>query len=90
MVGIEAPKNKTDAWGITVPVFEKFGLGCVSAVDVDLSAISDEPKRVNISLSSALLARIDAIVDTNRALYKDRSYFLSVAASREIQQLRQA
>lgn len=143
MVGIEAPKNETEAWGITVPVFEKFGLGCVSAVDdekdilteardvilsmaevaleqgillddlaepyhdygqhegfehftrwvaldVDLSAISDEPKRVNISLSSALLARIDAVVDTNRALYKDRSYFLSVAASREIQQLRQA
>ncbi len=141
MTGIEAPKNKNEAWGITVPVFERFGLGCVSAVDnekdilteardailsmaeialeqgillndlaepyhdysqhqdythctrwialdVDLTVIKDEPKRVNISLSTALLARIDAAVDSNRAEYKDRSYFLSVAASHEIQKQR--
>lgn len=143
MVGIEEPKNKNEAWGIVVPVFERLGLGCVSAVDdekdilveakdvilsmaeialeqgvllddlaepyrdysqnedfkhctrwvaleVDMAAINDEPKRVNISLSTALLARIDATVEANRAAYKDRSYFLSVAASHEIQSQRRA
>lgn len=142
MVGIEEPKHENEAWGLVVPVFERFGLGCVSAVDeekdilieakdvilsmtevaleqgvlldnlaepykdysqnedfshctrwialeVDVSAINDEPKRVNISLSTALLARIDALVEADRATYKDRSYFLSVAASQEIQNQRQ-
>lgn len=137
MIGIEEPKNTDEAWGIVVPVFERFGLGCVSAVDneqhilteardvilsmtevalengvlieqlaepykdysreedykdfgrwmaldVDLSSVSNEQKRVNISLSSFLLSRIDAIVEENRAIYKDRSYFLSLAASKEI------
>lgn len=54
------------------------------AVDVDLSTVKDEQKRVNVSLSAALLARIDATVDANRKEYKDRSNFLAVAASHEI------
>lgn len=128
MVGIEEPKNKNEAWGLVVPVFERFGLGCTSAtddekdilteardvilsmtgialeqgillddlaepyrdysqdknfkhfarwvaLDIDISAISDEPKRVNISLSTALLARIDATVESNRTTYKDKSKY---------------
>lgn len=54
------------------------------AVDVDMSAINDEQKRVNISLSTVLLARIDAVVESNRVEYKDRSSFISMAASHEI------
>lgn len=141
MVGIEVPKKPNEAWGIVVPVFEKFELSCVSAVDnegdivteardailsmaeialeqgvmldelaepysdysqepefkfcdrwlaidMDLTKVCGEPKRVNISLSAVLLARIDAIVKANRARYKDRSYFLSLAASHEIQRQR--
>jgi len=33
MVGIETPKSTNEAWGLVVPVFEKFGFSCVSAVD---------------------------------------------------------
>lgn len=33
MVGIEQPQNPNEAWGIVVPVFEKFELSCVAAVD---------------------------------------------------------
>lgn len=137
MVGVEVPKNENEAWGIVVPSFDRFNLGCVSAVDdesnilreardvilsmaevaleqgflisdlaepykdysqeenyshcsrwlaidVDMSAISDEQKRVNISLSTVLLARIDALVDSNRVEYKDRSNFIAMAASHEI------
>ena len=49
-----------------------------------MSAISDEQKRVNISLSTVLLARIDALVDSNRVEYKDRSNFIAMAASHEL------
>lgn len=54
------------------------------AIEVDMSAINDEQKRVNISLSTVLLARIDAVVESNRVEYKDRSSFISMAASHEI------
>lgn len=33
MVGIEKPGNENEAFGIIVPVFEKYGYGCVSAAD---------------------------------------------------------
>ena len=33
MVGVEAPANNTEAYGIVVPVFEKLGYGCFSAAD---------------------------------------------------------
>ena len=33
MVGIETPKDDLQAYGITVPVFEKIGYGCFSAAD---------------------------------------------------------
>ena len=55
------------------------------ALDIDLSAISDKQQRLNISLSQALIARIDAMVEANRGEYRDRSHFLALAASHEIQ-----
>ena len=60
------------------------------ALDVNLDAISDKQQRLNISLSQALIARIDAMVEANKGEYRDRSHFLALAASHEIQGRRQA
>lgn len=32
-VGVETPKDDQTAYGITVPAFDCFGFGCVSAAD---------------------------------------------------------
>lgn|SRR5690606_2269543 len=55
------------------------------ALDVNLAAISNKQQRLNISLSQALIARIDAMVEANKGEYRDRSHFLALAASHEIQ-----
>ncbi len=33
LVGIEAPKNENEAWGIVVPAFERLGMVCASAAN---------------------------------------------------------
>lgn len=130
LVGIEAPKKESEAWGILVPVFEKVGLLCVSAADsrdeilsrakqailtmveealndghllsqlepdlsnyrlsnseyeewlaleVPIEHLRLRQKRINITMSEALLARVDSFVQVH-AEYKDRSDFLAKAA----------
>jgi predicted RNase H-like HicB family nuclease len=36
-VGIEVPENTDIAWGISVPVFDNTGYGCVSAAETEES-----------------------------------------------------
>lgn len=40
MVGIERPRSEKEAWGLIVPVFDKFGYGCFSAFDSESSILS--------------------------------------------------
>ncbi|WP_372941416.1 type II toxin-antitoxin system HicB family antitoxin [Shewanella sp.] len=135
MIGIERPLKDDTAWGIVVPVFEKFGYGCVSAADdkseilyrakaailemaaemvsdgyslasldegfvdyrkehpdfdewmaieVPVESLKGRQKRINITLSEPLLARVDAYVGFHHE-FKDRSDFIAQAADRLMQ-----
>lgn len=53
-------------------------------IEVDLSAFSGKPQRINISLPDTLLGRIDRRVSDQPGLYRDRSHFLATAARREL------
>lgn len=55
MVGIEHPKNES-SWGLLVPVFEKLGYGCATAVD-------DKTKVLEAAREAILLIAEEAIYD---------------------------
>lgn len=54
MVGIEVHKNNEEAWGIIVPVFERFGLGCISAVDNEEDILTEASAVILSMLEIAL------------------------------------
>lgn len=53
-------------------------------IDVDVeSYLNNEKRRLNISLPAYLVERIDCVV-ANSPIYRDRSYFLNIAARKEL------
>ncbi len=53
------------------------------ALEIPVEALKGRPRRVNVTLSEPLLARIDAHVEYNHQ-FKDRSDFIATAADRLI------
>ncbi|TMP28667.1 hypothetical protein CWB99_07130 [Pseudoalteromonas rubra] len=56
------------------------------ALEVPVESLKGKQKRVNVTLSEPLLARIDAYVESRKSDYKDRSDFLAKAADTVMQQ----
>lgn len=53
-------------------------------VEVDLSAYMGKAEKINVTLPSRLIAKIDAKVKANKSLYKSRSNYLAQLASRDL------
>ncbi|EFY7714879.1 type II toxin-antitoxin system HicB family antitoxin [Escherichia coli] len=71
-VGVETPKDDHTAYGITVPAFDRFDFGCVSAADTQ--------SEIPVMAREAILA----IVRESGGVYRDRSHFLAQAARHEL------
>ena len=71
MVGIEVPDKKKEAWGLVVPVFERFGLGCVSAVDNEQDILA-EARDVILSMAEMALEQ-GVLLDDLAEPYHDYS-----------------
>lgn len=55
-----------------------------AVVDVDLSAYLGKAEKINVTLPSRLIARIDEKVASHKSLYKSRSNYLAQLASRDL------
>lgn len=53
-IGVSVPANKNEAYGITVPIFEKLGYGCVSAADTE-QEILNQAKDAIYTMAEELL-----------------------------------
>ncbi|TNH03141.1 CopG family transcriptional regulator [Testudinibacter sp. TR-2022] len=53
-------------------------------IDVDVSEYMGKKQRINISLPSYLINRIDTKVGASGGRYRDRSHFLAVASQHEL------
>lgn len=53
-------------------------------VEVDLSAYMGKAEKINVTLPSRLIAKIDAKVKANKSFYKSRSNYLAQLASRDL------
>ncbi|MGR3806966.1 type II toxin-antitoxin system HicB family antitoxin [Pasteurella testudinis] len=53
-------------------------------IDVDVSEYMGKKQRINISLPSYLINRIDSRVGASGGRYRDRSHFLAVASQHEL------
>ncbi|MDO4700680.1 MAG: type II toxin-antitoxin system HicB family antitoxin [Moraxella sp.] len=53
-------------------------------VEVDLSAYMGKAEKINVTLPSRLIAKIDAKVKAHKSLYKSRSNYLAQLASRDL------
>lgn len=59
--------------------------GIWAGVSIDMTKFDSKAKRVQITLSGGLLARIDSIVEKSGGLYASRSGFLADAARHELE-----
>ncbi|UNU73271.1 type II toxin-antitoxin system HicB family antitoxin [Moraxella nasovis] len=55
-----------------------------AVVDIDLSAYMGKSEKINVTLPSRLIARIDEKVSAHKSLYKSRSNYLAQLASRDL------
>lgn len=51
-----------------------------AVVDIDMSAFMGKAEKINVTLPSRLIARIDAKVNAQKSLYKSRSNYLAQLA----------
>lgn len=77
-VGVETPKDDQTAYGITVPAFDCFGFGCVSAADsqAEIPAMAREAILAIVEdmvLSGAYF--VDDIHDEGCLTYSDHSNY---------------
>lgn len=65
-VGVEQPKNKNEAWGLIVPIFEHFNLGCASAVDHEKDILA-EARDAILSMAEIALENEYSLEDLARS-----------------------
>lgn len=53
-------------------------------VEIDLSAYMGKAEKINVTLPSRLIAKIDEKVASHKSLYKSRSNYLAQLASRDL------
>ena len=53
-------------------------------VDIDLSAFLGKAEKINVTLPSRLIAKIDEKVNSHKSLYKNRSNYLAQLASQDL------
>ena len=55
-----------------------------AVVDIDLSAYMGKSEKINVTLPSRLIVKIDEKVKAHKSLYKSRSNYLAQLASRDL------
>lgn len=71
MVGVERPKNDTDAFGLVVPVFDKIGYGCFSAADTRREIVHQAKDAIITMAQEAILD--GHLIDSMEEGYTDYS-----------------